>query len=838
LGPEQFDNITADEKVSRAHAIRLGARTAFFSCQTKDALQRASQHKARVDKADYDAGDLVYIYRELRQRKGKKSGSAWIGPGTIIGREGHNFWVARGGRCLLAAPEHLRIAHHEEISEMIRLKTSMKELREIIDKGDDDIIDQDYEDGDHRAGESVPADMEWEQDPHGVEEQLDMEVEEAGGAIGQALRRERQLEAHARRRQALDDVPLNLKRQRGQQVLMVKHAISEKGKEKQLEKELPWQLIPPDEREMYRAAELKQWEEHVQFDAVRALSVEESIEVIKKVKPERILNSRFLYRDKNYAKRKADPSVPAKPKARLCIAGQNDPDLGKVDMVTDAPTTSRHSIILALQLALCRSWLVSVGDIRAAFLNGIQAPRELYFRQPKRGIPGLRPEQIIEVLKGVFGLSTSPKLWWMKLSGDLKKMKIHFDGHTFHIVQNVIDPCVFQIINDKEQSVAGLLLTHVDDLMLMAEPNLARHVQRKLKEMFPVDEWEENDFEYVGCEYHCSADKIEITQKNYIGNRVEKVTIGGGNNDAESASVEQVEENRTVIGCLSWLAKQTRPDIQFQVCQAQRKQRSPTIHDLKQTNKAVTDALQFKDCGITLRKIPEDNLCFIAFHDAAWGNTDPDHAAPQDEEWLGGHQVASQLGSLILLADENCMGPNGGNFSLVDWKSKASQRVCRSTFAGETMACSEALEGALFLRGLFTSFGTGVRVPDHQGGAYHPLHLITDCRSLYDHIHREGIPRAPSEKRLAIDLAGLRQALVIEAEHQWRKKHGDPFKPTPETPLRPPLHWLPTQEQMADLLTKRLKPDEWWGRINQGWMSLPLKQHAQGRQNFQDLVPV
>lgn len=170
--------------------------------------------------------------------------------------------------------------------------------------------------------------------------------------------------------------------------------------------------------------------------------------------------------------------------------------------------------------------------------------------------------------------------------------------------------------------------------------------------------------------------------------------------------------------------------------------------------------------------------------------------------------MASQFGSLILLADENCMGPNGGNFSLVDWKSKASQRVCRSTFAGETMACSEALEGALFLRGLFMSFGTGVRVPDHQGGAYHPLHLITDCRSLYDHIHREGIPRAPSEKRLAIDLAGLKQALVIEAEHQWRKKHGDPFKPIPETPLRPPLHWLPTQEQMADLLTKRLKPDE------------------------------
>ena len=132
LGPEELDNITADEKVSRSHAIRLGARSAFFRCQTKDALQRAAQHKARVEKQDFAAGDLVFIHRELRQRKGKKSGSTWIGPGTIIGKEGHNFWVARGGRCLLAAPEHLRTAHHEEVSEMLRIKASIAELRKVV----------------------------------------------------------------------------------------------------------------------------------------------------------------------------------------------------------------------------------------------------------------------------------------------------------------------------------------------------------------------------------------------------------------------------------------------------------------------------------------------------------------------------------------------------------------------------------------------------------------------------------------------------------------------------------------------------------------------------------
>lgn len=383
----------------------------------------------------------------------------------------------------------------------------------------------------------------------------------------------------------------------------------------------------------------------------------------------------------------------------------------------------------------------------------------------------MQPGQLIEVLKGVFGLSTSPKLWWMKLSGDVRKMKVDHEGDTYHVVQNVIDPCVFQFVKEADKSVCGLLLTHVDDLMLMAPNGLAKHIQSELKRLFPVDEWEEDTFEYVGCEYKCSAEEVVISQHGYAKSRVEKVTIERGVSEEQEASIEQIEENRTVIGCLSWLAKQTRPDIQFQVCQAQKKQRTPSIADLKQTNKAVTDTIQFQHCGVTLRKIPEERLCFLAYHDAAWANTQPDAGEEQDFDWIGDHQVASQLGSLVLLADITCLGNEGGRFSLVDWKSKAAHRVCRSTFAGETMACSEGLEGALFLRGLYISFATGARVPDHQGGQFFPLHLVTDCRSLYDHIHREGVPRAPAEKRLAIDLAGLRQALMIEAEHQWRQEH-------------------------------------------------------------------
>ncbi len=131
-----------------------------------------------------------------------------------------------------------------------------------------------------------------------------------------------------------------------------------------------------------------------------------------------------------------------------------DPDLGHTDMAVDAPTAGRHSILLSLQLALCRSWKVSTGDIKAAFLNGVPAPRKLFFTQPRGGMPTLEPGQIIEVVKGVFGLSTSPKLWWIKLSTEILNMEIKEASDELYVLQNDIDPCVFQFIDKGSKEVS------------------------------------------------------------------------------------------------------------------------------------------------------------------------------------------------------------------------------------------------------------------------------------------------------------------------------------------------------------------------------------------------
>ena len=148
-----------------------------------------------------------------------------------------------------------------------------------------------------------------------------------------------------------------------------------------------------------------------------------------------------------------------------------------------------------------------------------------------------------------------------------------------------------------------------------------------------------------------------------------------------------------------------------------------------------------------------------------------DSTVPRDE-WYGDHQVASQLGALVVAVDKRALQNEKGKFSLLHWQSKGCRRACRSTFAGETMACSDAVECGLFLRGLLISMKIGRLVREEECGRFTDFHCITDCKSLYDHVHREGTPKAPADKRLAIDLAALRQVLAREARLQWEALHG------------------------------------------------------------------
>ena len=248
-------------------------------------------------------------------------------------------------------------------------------------------------------------------------------------------------------------------------------------------------------------------------------------------------------------------------------------------------------------LVLCSvyHWTVTAGDVEAAFLNGNASERELYMAQPPRGLPGVAPGCLIRVLKGIFGLCNSPRLWWERLSKDLLALRPVIDGQEVHFEQHELDACFF-LLRDADGHLRGSLITHVDDLLLAGKPAVVESMKKALSGIFPISDWEVDCFDYIGSQLKQDAQgTITLGQRSYVNSRLERVEVPKGVVPEELADHVSRKDNQSTIGALSWLAGQTRPDLQAGVSLCQRKQKHPTNADIRETNQVVKMAQAGKD---------------------------------------------------------------------------------------------------------------------------------------------------------------------------------------------------------------------------------------------------
>ena len=824
------DEIFVGDKHAREVAIRTAARAAFHQVQVDQQVRRALHGRSRVQARDIQVGEQAFYYRKFKNSKR----GAWHGPCSVIGREGPNYWVSRNGRCVMVAPEHIRAATPEELGEVFNLRATKADL--------DRLLERDYEDDD--AFEEPDAEMEGTYDHDQGLDDLDSGVfdpsidEEMDHVVMEELPEPDPRGVRRPPAEGTDQVAKRYRRKAPpertspQEANMLKKAKTERSRNKQLETEIPWHLIPEGQKQLFKAAEDKQWGEHISHRALEPLSLEETEAVLKRVPKDRILPCRYAYKDKNLGARRHNPEVPCKPKARLVIGGHLDPDLADENlfMKTDSPTVSRASLISLLQIGTSRRWRAAAGDVQAAFLNGLEIDRELYMWQPRCGVRGLHPAQLIRIRKGIFGLAESPRRWFDRLCQVLLQHVFNLGGTECQLQPCPLDPCVFMAIptaNKKEP--CAYLAVHVDDILVIAPDGINQEIRRELSGLFPVDDWMEDDFEYVGSRISFGQKGTTITQESFVAGRLFEVEVPPTQADEEPATDEQMIDNRSLIGALSWLASQTRPDLQCGVALAQQLQRAPTAGDIRFTNGLARKAQQHKEQGIYLRPIPLEEGVYYTFHDAAWANAYLEDVDPEftldDEDKANGlmrdapesilqdrkarrqnSKVASQIGHVIFFGDASMLKGGTCQLSTLEWRSQACQRVCRSTFGAETMACVEALENTQFLRALMATLLEGRLVKNEIAKDRWPILCVSDCKSLHDHLHRTGFPRIPTDRRLALDLAALRQQLQAE---KWGQ--------------RVPLQWIPNLYQLADVLTKPVKATEWWPKVKDG-MTLPFRE--------------
>ena len=103
---------------------------------------------------------------------------------------------------------------------------------------------------------------------------------------------------------------------------------------------------------------------------------------------------------------------------------------------------------------------------------------------------------------------------------------------------------------------------------------------------------------YVGNNYDETEDGYVISQAEYVTDRLKSVDVDKGTGSEEAAPREVLSDNWTAVGCLSWVAKETRPEIAFAANVAQPRQNAPSVGDIKVTKAAVKLAREYQDHGV------------------------------------------------------------------------------------------------------------------------------------------------------------------------------------------------------------------------------------------------
>lgn len=144
------------------------------------------------------------------------------------------------------------------------------------------------------------------------------------------------------------------------------------------------------------------------------------------------------------------------------------------------------------------------------------------------------------------------------------------------------DPCLF-LLKNQHDALRGVMICHVDDLLIATSIEDIDAVQKSLSQTFPITTWEEKLFEYTGSTIKQEDGIIDFYQTSYVNSRLETVELLLNVCPEDFADQVTKQDNMSTIGALSWLSAQSRPDLQAGVSLAQRKQRNPTYQDVKDT---------------------------------------------------------------------------------------------------------------------------------------------------------------------------------------------------------------------------------------------------------------
>ena len=660
-----------DKQVQWALKVRYAASVAFHQADCDQALRNALHHGPRRH-VNFEPGQEVYFWRKGAERARKDNSSFWRGPARVVlTNPPTSIWVAFQGYLIKAAPEHLRLASTEEhltlsgwIDDIAATREALAkvlwrsyiELKEIPDieedaeLGGDDAVspprprfplrsktpvnqvtfrEQSVSDlpappsppddlylpditEDERAGPapepSEPAPMD--ADPSTTEAR-------PAGVIRAGAD-----DLHEEERPA----------KRHRQEFLEAYLTNVEGLTKQRKrKETIFNQLSSRDKVKFEKAIAKELKQNLLSGAYELISLKES-EEIRRQKPDKIMKSRFLFTEKplepddvESARKEGllldDADGICKAKARHVMQGFSEH--GAEYLPSTTPQVAKDSVLLTLQVLCSMGWTIGNLDFTQAFHSGGPIARELYAEQPKEGLPDADSRQLLRLKKTCYGLTDGPWAWYQHLRTELLAK-----GY----VLSTTDPCLY-ILREGDE-LHGLISLATDD---MIHGGSDKHWVRmeELRQKYKMGKYTTGGGRFAGKEIETLPDgRFLVHMKPYIENKLNPVPLSRDRKRRRYSycTPAEISALRGAIGELSWICKESRPDVAGRVGLLQQCMPEPMIFHIIEANAIIQELKRTSAVGITINKIPIERLRVGVITDASWGNSSAGPAEANDKD--------------------------------------------------------------------------------------------------------------------------------------------------------------------------------------------------------------
>ncbi len=380
-------------------------------------------------------------------------------------------------------------------------------------------------------------------------------------------------------------------------------------------------------------------------------------------------------------------------KGRLVVKGFQAID-GEdyIAILTYAPVAKMPSLRIFLSIVTQFGMYLVQIDVDTAFQMA-QLEEEIYIKIPEvfeqiYGLDMLRgfTNPVLLLLRALYGLPQSPKAWFKRIDGVLKKLD--------YIPLNN-EPCLYKKVNSNG-IIISLTILYVDDMLIAnTSQSELKNIITSLKTEFQVKvNWEPTKILGVNLQYDRCRGHTVIHQKDKINDLEELLQLN--HNDRVNLpmmpiepSADWVKKNvndtllnddeaskyRTILGKLMYIMTSTRPDICFAVSVFSRFSQNPTKRQLQGIYQTVKYRIATEDKVLTFQRQPFQLYRMVAYSDADWAT---DHRTRR-----------SQTGGIILLAG-----------TPIIWMSSQQSTVALSSTEAEINALRSVTKQVLWVRNI------------------------------------------------------------------------------------------------------------------------------------------